>query len=127
MRKLLLALALLPLAACATVDQGTPAQRLYEAQASYGVALAAAVDYAESPTAAPGIVHELNVANKAVQPALAYSRGFILCRGSNVPSTAAVDCAKFDFRPTTISSYAIVLRSAAVSILTRIARTETKP
>jgi hypothetical protein len=122
-----LAIALL-LAACATVGgPETPAQKLYAAQAAYSVAVQAAADYAEGPTADASVVAALNSSNKAVRPAVEYARAYMLCGGSNdsdivTSGSVAIDCALFDFRPTTVTDYAIVIRSAAIGLLARLAR-----
>lgn len=97
---------------------GSPAQRLYEANANYAAALGAAADYAETPTADRSIVAKLNSVRKATQPAVYYVRAFMLCRGK--PKTALVGdvvCALYDFSPGTLNSYALQLRSSAQLLL----------
>lgn len=115
-----LLLLVLILAGCATLTKGSAAQRLYEAEAAYTAALGAAVDYAESPTAAPSIVRALNTARRAALPAQSYVRAFTLCRGkSSAEVVAGVNCALFDFRPGTLNSYAIQLRSGVTAMMVR--------
>jgi len=118
-RGLFLAVAALALAGCATLQGGTVAQRLYEAHGLYNVAKAAAVDYAEAPTASPAVVKALNAANKELVPTVRYVRAYILCGGTNAGAVGGFDCTQFDFRATTASGYAVALRAAAASILTK--------
>jgi hypothetical protein len=122
MRLILLAAALAgPAMLAGCVTPGSAKQGLYQAYGSYSIALGAAADYAESPTADPAIVRRLNAANRAepVQFAIKYGRAYVQCSGSNATVVPGVDCTGWDFRSKTASGYAIVLRSLATSLLVR--------
>ena len=119
MKRILSLIAYVALAACATV--GTPGQTLFEAFGAYRLALGAAADYAQTPTANHALVVAMNDANQspAVQTTVTAARAYVLCRGSNMAVVAGVDCAAQDFRPTTLSGYAITLRNIAAKLSER--------
>ncbi len=95
MRTLILAATLL-LTGC--VGSLTPHQSMFSAVGMYDSALTTAVAYSEGPTADPAVVHRLNEANKAVQPAVVYARSYTKCLGSNATVTPGIDCRSLDFR-----------------------------
>lgn len=120
MKKLFI-LAPLALAACVTpasVDQG-----IYAAYGSYAVALNAAADYAETPTADPIVVRKLNALNQSdsIQTAVTYGKAYVLCDGNAqaVAPDPDIDCSLFDFQESTAQAYAITLRSVAAKLLKR--------
>ncbi len=117
MKKLFAIAAMLLLAACATV--GSPAQGIYAAYATYSIAVKTAADYAEGPTAEPAIVAKMNAANKRpdVQDAVRYGRAYVLCAGQPSGVVGDVQCQLFDFRASTASGYALLLRNTAYALL----------
>ena len=117
--KRLMNLCALALSACVTPS--SPEQGMYAAYATYGIALKAAADYAEGPTADPVIVHKLNAANQRdeVKTAAAYGKAYVLCGRNSTAVVPGVDCSLFDFRASTAQAYAITLRSVATALLTR--------
>lgn len=127
--KLLLAIiASLGLSACATIDGGTVAQRLFEARADYIVMKGVAVDYAEGPAADPAVVSALVRIRNATRPAVDYVDAYGACRGRSVGTAVlegkpgAIDCATFNFTAGSISSATIALRSSVSQILAKLGR-----
>lgn len=119
MSRLFSSVAALLLAGCATTGGGTPALRFYEAFQVFNTAKFAAVSYAEQPSADPGVVHALNVANKSAAPVAGYARAYVLCGGVSAGKIGDVDCALFNFSAATLSQQAIALRAAALSLSKR--------
>jgi hypothetical protein len=109
----------LALAACVTPTSAN--QGIYAAYASYSIALKAAADYAEGPTAEPRIVHTLNTVNRRTETrqAVTYGKAYVLCQGNSEAVVVGVDCAFFDFKASTAQAYAITLRSVATALLVR--------
>ena len=114
----LLALGALLAAGCATVGD-TPGQRLYAAYGAYSVALGAAADYRETPSADPGIVRALQRSVTEAAPVVAFGRAYVLCGGRNDTALAEVDCTIWDFRSQSVSAYAMSLRTFATSLMRR--------
>lgn len=124
MKRLLLICAALAMSGCATLKGQTVGQDLFAAYGTYDAVLTGAVAYAESPTASPSVVHALNNANKAVQPAVAATRAYAVCHGNPsgvvVIGTKETNCALFDFSKKSLSGYAIALRNATVVLSTQL-------
>lgn len=121
MKRLLTLLPLLLLASCASLRPGSANQGIYVAYATYSIALKAAADYSEGPTADRAVVARLNAVNKApgVQTAVTYGRAYVLCQGSKTAVVPGVDCSLFDFRAQTAQAYAITLRSVVAALAAR--------
>lgn len=120
MRRTFLALALAgPALLAGCVTPGSVKQGMYQAYGSYSIALGAAADYAESPTADPSVVRRLNAANKAapVQFAIKYGRAYVACSGSNATVVPGVVCTGWDFSNTTAAGYAAILKSLRDQLL----------
>lgn len=116
----LIILAALALSACVT--PGSVNQGIYAAYGTYSIALKAAADYAEGPTAEPAVVARLNAVNQRseTKAAVTYGKAYVLCQGDpKATPIAGVDCSLFDFRASTAQAYAITLRSVATALLTR--------
>lgn len=121
MKRLIFTPALAMLAGCATMQGASPSQSIYAAYATYGIALNAAAEYAQSPTASPAIVRHLNAANQRpeTKAAVTYGRAYVLCQGNPTTVTPGVDCSIFDFRPATAQAYAITIRAVVAELATR--------
>jgi len=121
MKRLFLPLAaLLSLSGC--IGGLTPGQTLYATLGSYEAASAGAVEYANSPTASPAVVHRLNQANQSAQPVVKYARAYVQCKGKNetvVAGVAGVDCRVMDFSRKTVSGYIVQLRAVVVTLTGR--------
>jgi len=125
--KLIIAIiAALGLTSCATIGSGaSPAQKLFEARGYYNVVKAAAVDYAESPTADRRVVREIAHIRDLAQPSVDYVDAYVACRAEGQATARIrgvvdpVDCRTFNFSAASISGAAIALRTAATQILAK--------
>ncbi len=118
--KLLIIAASLTLSACATIGAPeTPGQRLYAAYGAYEAASATAADYADTPTASPKVVAALKRAKDQAKPAVGFGKAYIACKGINSTVTPTIDCSLWDFRPASLSQWAIALRAAVAALAVR--------
>lgn len=115
--------AVLALSACASVGGLTPAQGLFAADGVYASALHAARVYSDQPQADQGIVHALNMANRAAQPAhelvIAYKACVVHHSATVYTAGAIVPCVSFDFSATSLSNAAVGLRNASLLLQQR--------
>lgn len=120
MNKLLIIVAGLSLGACSTVGAPeTAGQRLYAAYGAYEAASATAADYAETPTANPNVVAALRKAKDQAKPAVGFGKAYIACKGVNTTIAPMIDCSLWDFRPASLSRWAIALRAAVAALAVR--------
>ncbi len=122
MKKFLVGLVLLALSACATFGSPeTPNQKLYAAVSGYGVAVAAAADYAESPGANKAIVKRLDAAanDPSVVASLKYAQAWAVCKNSDALTVNGVNCTTFTFNDSLAYKAAIVIQGAASALAAR--------
>lgn len=108
--------------ACTTVERmDTPSQKLFAALSAYQVAVAAAADYAETPTANREVVVALdNVINSdEMKGAVSYARAWAACGGVADGVALSFDCSTFNFSDLTVSQYALIITSGAQKLLRR--------
>lgn len=119
-----IALASLALSGCglAPLNLGglTPGQNLFQAHGYYNVALGAATDYAETPSANAKVVATATDINREVKPKLEYAQKVIRCAGPdlNIENVEAVaECAGLDASTSNVLRQAGLIRSAGRRIL----------
>ena len=114
MKHLILAVLAL-VSACTTPGTLTAGQSLYAALGSYGIAVAAAKDYALSPTANKAVVVRLNDLNQApaTKAVVAYAHAYVDCAGRN---DTASTCLSLDFTPETVARNAVALRGVIAQL-----------
>jgi hypothetical protein len=114
----------LPLAACATVGGLSPAQTLFAADGAYGSALHAARVYSEQPQASAVVIHALNAANRAAQPAHELVIAYKACVVNHATTVFAggviAPCVTFDFSAASLSNAAVALRNAALNLQQKV-------